>query len=428
MRKIIKKFGNQTFSSLKIWNYRLYFIGQAISLSGTWMQTVAQSWLVLKITGSGTALGLVTALQFLPILLLGPWGGVIADRFDKRRLLYVTQSVSGVLALILGGLVATDTAELWMIYVLAFALGLVKVADNPLRQTFVFEMVGKDELANAVSLNSTQVNLARVVGPTIGGILITTVGLAWCFTINGLSYIAVLAALFMMRQNELHSVIPVARAKGQLREGFRYVWARPLLRDTLLIMGIIGMLSYEFSVILPLFAQFTFHGDAGSYAALSSAIGLGSVIGTLFTARRKKTSPEMFIRAALFFGITMLLAALAPTFALACVALILVGIFSINLMSLGNVILQLESAPEMRGRVMALWSVALLGSTPIGGPIIGWIGEYMGPRWGLAVGGFAAIFGGGLGILQLVRMRRGFISVRHKPESGVVNEESIKVP
>lgn len=428
MKTIIKKFGNQTFSSLKIWNYRLYFIGQAISLSGTWMQTVAQSWLVLKMTGSGTALGVVTALQFLPILLFGAWGGVIADRFDKRKLLYVTQSVSGVLALILGGLVATDTAQLWMIYILAFALGLVKVVDNPLRHTFVFEMVGKDELANAVSLNSTQVNLARVIGPTIGGILITTVGIAWCFAINGLSYIAVLMALFMMRQQDMHSVPPVARAKGQLREGFRYVWATPLLRDTLLIMGIIGTLSYEFNVILPLFAQFTFHGDAGSYAALSSAIGLGSVIGTMFTARRKKTSPEMFIRAALFFGITMLLAAVAPSFTFAFAALVLVGIFSINLMSLGNVILQLESAPEMRGRVMALWSVALLGSTPIGGPIIGWIGEYIGPRWGLAVGGFAAIFGAGLGGLQLVRMRRRFGSVHREPEAAITEEESVKVP
>lgn len=395
MINIIKQFGHSTFSSLKIWNYRLYFMGQAISLCGTWMQTIAQSWLVLKITGSGTALGLVTALQFLPVLFLGPLGGVMADRFSKRNILFFTQSVSGILALILALLVVTDTVELWMVNVLALLFGIVNAIDNPTRQTFIIEMVQKKELSNAVALNSTQVNAARVIGPAIAGALIATVGLAWCFAINSISYIAVIAALVLMRREDLHPVELVPRAKGQLREGFRYIGSNPMLRDTLIMMAIVGTLSYEFNVILPLFARFTFHGDARSFAALTSAMGFGSVIASLFTANRKKRSPDMLVRAALLFGVSMLLVAISPNFIMALMAMVLVGVFSINFLTLGNVILQLESSPEMRGRVMALWAVAFLGSTPIGGPIIGWIGEYAGPRWGLAVGGFAALFAAG---------------------------------
>ena len=303
---IIKQFGYSTFSSLKIWNYRLYFVGQAISLCGTWMQTIAQSWLVLQLTGSGTALGFVTALQHVPILILGPWGGVIADRFSKRRVLYITQSVLGLLALTLGILVATHTVELWMIYVLALLFGLTNAIDNPTRQTFIVEMVQEKELINAVALNSTQVNAARIIGPVIAGVLIASVGLAWCFVINGISYIAALAALFVMRSKELHGIVPVARVKGQLREGFRYVASNPLLFNTLVMMAIIGTLSYEFNVILPLFAQFTFHGDASTYAALTSAMGFGSVVASLFIANRKKRSPDMLVRAAFLFSIALL--------------------------------------------------------------------------------------------------------------------------
>ncbi len=419
----IKRLGHSTFSSLKIWNYRLYFIGQAISLSGTWMQTIAQSWLVLKITGSGTALGLVTALQFLPILLLGPLGGVMADRFPKRKVLFFTQSASCVLALTLGALVATDTVQLWMVDVLALMLGLVNAVDNPTRQTFVIEMVKTEQLGNAVALNSTQVNAARVIGPAIAGALIATVGLAWCFAVNGISYIAVLAALFMMRTKDLHPFPRVPRAKGQLREGFRYVGSNPLLRDTLIMMAIIGTLSYEFNVILPLFARFTFKGDARTYAALTSAMGLGSVIASLFTANRKKRSPEMLARAAFLFGMTMLLVAISPNFIVALIAMVLVGAFSINVLTLGNVMLQLESTPEMRGRVMALWAVAFLGSTPIGGPIIGWIGEHAGPRWGLAVGGFAAL---GAALLGNMRYSRSSVAKRNVREE-IAGEESTKM-
>ena len=387
----------QTFLSLKTRNYRLYFIGQGISLCGTWMQTIGQAWLVLKITGSGTALGMVTAFQFVPILVLGSFGGVIADRFSKRKILYFTQTAAGGLALMLGILVATDLIKLWMIYIFVFSLGLVNAIDNPTRQTFVMEMVGKDQLPNAVSLNSTQVNLARVIGPAIGGGLIATLGLAPLFIINGISYIAVLVALSRMRVEELRPGAIVGRAKGQLREGFRYVRSTPLLLNSLLMMAIVGMFSYEFNVSLPLFARFTFQSDAVGYAGLTTAMGIGSVIGGLYTATRRTVTVRMLIRAACLFGLVILLTAIAPTLWLAMLGMVLVGIFSINFLSLGNVTLQLGSTAQMRGRVMGLWAVAMLGTTPIGGPIIGGIGQHAGPRWCLAAGGFAALAAGALG-------------------------------
>jgi len=405
----------RTFFSLGNSNFRLYFIGQAISLSGTWMQTIGQSWLVLQITGSGTALGLVTALQFLPILLLGPLGGVIADRFPKRTILYATQSAAGVLALVLGALVEAGTVRLWMVGVLAACLGLVNTVDNPTRQTFVFEMVGKEQIQNAVSLNSVLVNVARVVGPAIAGVLIASVGLASCFFVNAASYISVLIALRMMHAEQLRPAPLVARAGGQLRDAFRYVRSSPVLRSALVMMAIIGTLSYEFQVVLPLFAQFTLGGNAGTYAALTVAMGVGSVIGGLYTASRKTVVPRMLIRAAFLFGAVILAAAIAPNLPWAIAALVLVGIFSINFLSLGNTILQLESVPEMRGRVMALWMVAFLGSTPIGGPIIGWIGEHAGPRWGLGIGGLAAIIAGTLGLRSL---GRGSQVTGHPPVDG----------
>jgi len=401
----------RTFLSLKTRNYRLYFIGQGISLCGTWMQTIGQAWLVLKITGSGTALGMVAAFQFVPMLLLGSFGGVIADRFSKRKILYFTQTASGGLALMLGILVATDLVKLWMIYIFVFSLGLVNAIDNPTRQTFIMEMVGEDQLPNAVSLNSAQVNLARAIGPAIGGGLIATLGLAPLFIINGISYVGVLVALFKMRAEELRPAPIVERAKGQLREGFRYVKSTPLLLNSLLMMAIIGMLSYEFNVSLPLFARFTFQSDAAGYAALTTAMGIGSVIGGLYTATRRKVTVRMLINAAWLFGLVILLTAIAPTLWLAMLGMVLVGIFSINFLSLGNVTLQLRSTVQMRGRVMGLWAVAFLGTTPIGGPIIGWIGQHAGPRWGLAVGGFAALAAGAVGARVLRKQQYQEIAI-----------------
>jgi MFS family permease len=387
----------RTFSSLTIRNYRLWVVGQGISLSGTWMQTVAQGLLVLQLTGSGTALGLVTALQTIPVLLFGPWGGVVADRFPKRRILYVTQAVSAILGLLLGTLVATGAVRIEMVYLLALCLGAVSAVDNPTRQAFVLEMVGKEEIVNAISLNSTEINLARVVGPAIAGILIASVGLAACFLINGFSFLAVLAVLMAMRAEELRPTPLASRMPGQLRQGLQYVRASPVIRTILVMMAVIGTFTYEFSVSLPLFAEVTFRQGPATYAAMTAAMGLGAVVGGLYTASRGTGSPQRLISAALLFGGTVLMTAVAPSLPLALLALVAVGFCSIGFTSLGNATLQLATSAEMRGRVMALWTVAFLGSTPIGGPLIGAIGEHVGPRWALALGGVAAMVAAGLG-------------------------------
>jgi MFS family permease len=388
-----------TFSSLYVRNYRLYYIGQIISTSGTFMQTVAQAWLVLDLTHSGKALGLATALQYLPILFLAPYGGVITDRFPKRRILLCTQSASGLLALVLGALVATGAVRLWMVYILAAGLGLVNVFDNPTRQTFHIELVGAENVRNAVTLYSILVNLARIVGPAIAGVLIAAVGLAPCFLINGISFGAVVLMLLMMNRAELLTSPPVPPGKGQIREGFRYVRDSPVLGPSLLMMAIIGTLTFEWQVSLPLVARFTFQGGARSYAFLTCAMGFGAAFGGLFIAGRKAISPAQLTGAALMFGLAVLAAACMPSLALAGLAMVAVGFCSINFSSLGNSVLQLNSSAQMRGRVMSFWSMAFLGSTTIGGPIVGWCAEAAGARWGLALGGAAALAAAALGAL-----------------------------
>jgi len=398
---IFQKFGDKTFSSLKIRNYRLYFIGQGISLAGTWMQTVAQAWLVLQISHSGTTLGIVSALQFLPILLFGPMAGVLVDRFSKKTILYYTQAVSAVLALALGILVAMGHIQLWEVYVLALLLGLVGALDNPARQTFILEMVGENELSNAVTLSTAELNLARVAGPALAGALIATVGLSVCFILNAVSYIAVIFVFFKMHDKEIHAFAATKKLKGQLSEGFRYVLSTPYLRDALIIMAIIGTFTYEFAVNLPLFTQFTLHGDAGTYAILTAFMGMGAVIGGLYTAHRAQATERMLVNTAFFLGLSTLLTSLMPTALFAFASLAIVGYCSVNFISQSNILLQLKSIPEMRGRVMALWTVAFLGSTVIGAPIIGWIGETFSPRWGLGVSGLAAIIAAGYGMLKM---------------------------
>jgi MFS family permease len=402
----LRQQGRETFSSLYVRNYRLYYIGQIISTSGTFMQSVAQAWLVLKLTNSGTALGITSALQYVPILVLGPYGGVIADRFSKRKILYFTQSVSGILALILGALVATNLVQVWMVYVLAFGLGMVNVFDNPTRQTFYIELVGADHLRNAVTLYSTLVNLSRIIGPALAAALIAGFGLAPCFIINGISYVAVVIMLAAMNDNELIVTPPLPQAKGQIREGFKYVLSTPVIGATLLMMALIGTFTYEFQVSLPLIAQFTFNGDASSYALLTGSMGFGAAVGGIFFASRKGIQPLKVISAALLFGIAVLAAAIMPTLWITAVALVFVGITSINFSSIGNSMLQLESSPQMRGRVMSFWSIAFLGSTTIGGPIVGWFASTAGARWGLALGGLAAILAAALGILTLRKPQR----------------------
>ena len=386
----------RTFQSLRVRNYRLYFTAQLISNSGTWMDRVAQAWLVLHLTGSGFDLGLVTGLQFLPMLLFGPWGGLVADRVNKRRLLYFTQAGGGLIALALGILVETHAIRLWQVFLLAFLLGVTNLFDNPARQTFVFEMVGKEDLPNAVSLNSVVMNASRVIGPAVGGVVITVVGLGVCFLANAASFLAVLVALALMRTSELHTIAPVVRAKGQLRDGFRYVWRTPSLRNTLIAMAVIGIFAYNFQVTLALLATVTFHGGAGSYAVLTSCMGVGAIAGGLTVAHRGRPTPRLLQGVALTFGALLAVVAVAPSLALAAVVIVFMGAASIAFIATANSELQLQAQPAMRGRVMALYSMAFLGSTPIGGPLIGAISEWTNPRVSIAVGAIATLLAAGI--------------------------------
>jgi MFS family permease len=387
----VRAYWSRAFSSLRIRNYRLYFIGQGVSISGTWMQSVAQGLLVLQLTGSGTQLGLLTALQSLPVLAFGAAGGVIADRYPKRAIIYVTQVLSCLIGLSLGILVISGDVRMWMVNALAVALGFVSVVDNPTRQSLLLELVGPEQIRNAVSLNSTEINLARVIGPSMAGILAATVGLGWCFIANGLSYIAVIAVMLLMDDREMYLGAAVARGRGQLRAGLEYAWANKPVRMTLVMMGIIGTFTYEFSVTLPVFATFTFNGDAGTYAAMTAAMGIGAVFGGLYSAGRTSQTSRSIVVAAALFGVSVLLTALSPTLHVAIALLLVVGFFSISFTTAGNATLQLSTDASMRGRVMALWTVAFLGTTPIGGPIVGAIGDHAGARWALMAGGVAAL-------------------------------------
>jgi MFS family permease len=382
---------SSTFDSLRVRNYRLFFMGQVVSVTGSWMQRVAQAWLVLHLSGSGLALGLVTGLQFLPVLLAGPWSGLVADRVDKRRLLYWTQGAMGLLALALGWLTITGSVRLWMVYLLALLLGCVTAVDNPARQAFVTEMVGRRKVMNAVSLNSAVFTAARVVGPAAAGLLINAVGTGWCFVINAFSFLAVLLALALMRSAELLPPTPVTRGPGQVRAGFAHAWSRLDLRIPLLLMGVVGTLALNFSVVLPLLASQTFHGNAGTYGLLFSTLGFGSLLGALFTAGRREPSRRFLLGSLLVFGVLMLLAAGAPSLWLELALLVPLGVASIAFQATGNSMLQVHSDPELRGRVMALYGVVFLGTTPIGAPIVGWVSEQFGPRAGLALGGAAIL-------------------------------------
>ena len=390
---------HQTFAALSNPNYRRYYSGQSVSLVGTWMQTIAQSWLVLELTGSATALGVVIALQTLPTLVLGPYAGVIADRMDKRRLMIGLQSAMGALALLLGLLTITGAVQLWHVYVLAFLLGLNNCFENPARQAFVLEMVGPDDLRNAVSLNSVLVNVARAVGPAIAGIVIATGGLGVCFLLNAVSFVAVVTSLARLDVSALAPSVPAPRAPGQLREGLAYVRRTPALAVPLLMMALVGCLAYEFQVVLPVVASETFAGDARTYGFLTAAMGVGAVVGGLFVAARGRTGLWSLVGTSAAFGVAMLAAALAPTLAVALAAMALVGATSVAFLSTGNSTLQLASAPHMRGRVMALWAVAFLGSTPIGGPIAGVVSQHLGGRAGLALGAVACLVAAGMGAL-----------------------------
>ncbi len=396
-----KQAGRATFHALSVPNYRRYISGQAISLIGTWMQMTAQSWLVLTLTGSSTDLGLIVALQTLPVLLLGPYGGVIADRVDKRRLMVLLQSAMGVQALALGLLTVLGVVNVWEIGGLAALLGLNNAFENPARQSFMSEMVGKDNLRNAVSLNSVLVNLARSVGPAVAGLLIVSVGDGVCFLVNAASFIAVVASLMTLDRAALHPSPPTERASGQLREGLRYVARTPNLGIPLAMMALVGCLGYEFQVSLPVMARNGLHAGATGFGFMTAAMGVGAVVGGLLVAWRGKTGVRPLVIAAGAFGVTFAFAALAPSLPVELVALALVGWASISFMATGNSTLQLTAPPTMRGRVMSLWFVAFQGSTPIGGPIIGWVMAEAGARAGLGVGAVTCVLVALLGLLAL---------------------------
>jgi MFS family permease len=393
-------------ASLRHRNYRLFCFGQLVSMAGTWMQTVAQSFLVLDLTHSGTQLGLTTAARFLPVFMFGPAGGLFADRRDKRRVLLVTQTCAGLLAAAFAVLTATHDMRLWTVYLLAVALGFVNVFDNPARQSFISEMVPADDLPNAVTLNSVSMNMARVFGAALGGVFAAALGLALCFAVNALSFVAVLASLVAMRQSELFPARRVAKEPGQIRQGLRYVRGTPELLIPLIMIAIIGTLAWEFQVSLPLMASKVFGGGAAAYGVMASVMGAGAVVGGLVSAARPRPRTSALCLAAIGWGIAILLAAAAPTMPLELAALVFVGYGSITFNSMAKTALQLAAKPTMRGRVMALWGLAWLGSTPIGGSIVGWIGQEAGARWSLVAGGVPTLLCGLLALPALTRIDR----------------------
>ena len=404
-------------ASLSHRNYRLFFFGQLVSQAGTWMQTVAQSFLVLGLTHSGTQLGLTTAARFLPVLLFGQAGGLFADRADKRRVLYVTQASAGLLAAAFAVLTGTHEMRLWTVYVLAVALGFVNVFDNPARQSFISELVPPDDLPNAVTLNSVSMNIARVFGAALGGVAAAVLGLALCFGLNAVSFVAVLASLAAMRAADLFPARRVSREPGQIRQGLRYVRGTPELLIPLVMIAVIGALAWEFPVSLPLMASKVFGGGAAAYGVMASVMGVGAVAGGLVAAGRGRPRASALCLSAIGWGIAILLAAVAPTMPLELAALVFVGYGSITFNSMAKTVLQLAAKPTMRGRVMALWGLAWLGSTPIGGSIVGWIGQDEGARWSLVVGGLPTLLCGLLALPALTRIDRRRAAAR--TEAGI---------
>jgi MFS family permease len=393
-------------ASLRYRNYRIFFAGQLVSVAGSWMETVAQSFVVLGLTRSGTQLGLTIAARFAPIFVFGPLGGVFADRMDKRRVLYVTQALSGLLAAVFAVLVGVHAIQMWSVYLLAVTLGFVNVFDNPARQSFISDMVPAQDVPNAVTLNSVSVNMARVFGAALGGVIAAAIGLALCFALDALSFGAVLVSLAAMRASELLPARRIGRNKRQVRNGLRYVKATPELLIPLLMITVIGMLAWEFQVTLPLMASTVFGGGVAAYGVMASVMGVGAIIGGLISAARPQPRAHALCLAAIGWGVAILAAAAAPTLALELAALVFVGYGSITFNSLAKTTLQLAAKPTMRGRVMALWGLGWLGSTPIGGPIVGWVGQVAGARWSLVIGGLAALACGILALPALTHIDR----------------------
>ncbi|MEX2289795.1 MAG: MFS transporter [Mycobacteriales bacterium] len=399
--------GGGTFRSLRVRNYRLFAAGQVVSLSGTWAQRVAQSWLVLELSGnSGVALGIATALQFLPVLLFGLYGGVLADRYDKRMLLIGAQAAMGGLALVLAVLDLSGIVQLWQVYALAFGLGLASVVDTPVRQAFVSEMVGSDDLPNAVSLNSATFNSARIIGPAVAGLAIAAVGTGWVFAANALSYVAVLLGLRAIRTAELYPSQRLTRAKGQLREGLSYVRSRPDLLVPMVLVFLVGTFGLNFEITLALVVKGVFQLDAGAYGLLSACFAAGSLLGALVSARRRGPPRQRTLFAgAGALGLLVVAVGLAPTYPSMALLLVPTGTVALVFTTSANAIVQLGTAPQVRGRVMALYILVFVGGKPIGGPLVGAVAEAFGPRTSIVAGGIVTALSGVVAAVVMTRVR-----------------------
>ncbi|WP_113703596.1 MFS transporter [Nonomuraea lactucae] len=389
------------FRSLRIRNYRMFAAGGAVSNVGTWLQRTAQDWLVLELThGSAAALGMATALQFLPMLIFGLFGGVLADRYPKRPLLIVAQSLMAGLALTIGVLTMTGAAQVWHVYVMAFTLGLISCVEVPTRQAFVVEMVGRRDLSNAIGLNSSIFNLARVIGPAVAGVLIYVLGgTGPLFLINALTFAAVISSLVFMRKSELHTVEPVPRAKGQLREGLRYVLRREELLMPILLIAFVSMFSQSFSMSIALMAREVFEAGASSFGLASSMFAVGALGGALLAARRARPSRRLLMFGAIGFGLFQVATGLAPFYPVYLLLLIPTGVALITVNTAANAGVQLATSPDMRGRVMGIYMLVFTGGAPLGAPLVGWLSELGGPRAGVMLSGVLVLVGTGLAVL-----------------------------
>ena len=407
------------FRSLKNPNYRIWAAGALVSNVGTWMQRTAQDWLVLtRLTHhNASAVGTVMALQFGPQLLLLPWTGFAADHYNQRRLLMATQAIMGVLALALGLLTVTGTVQLWHVYVFAFLSGSAAAFDAPVRQTFVAELVGDADLTNAVALNSTSFNAARMVGPAVAGMVIASVGIGWAFLLNGVSFIAVLASLLLLRVRGLQPSARAHRTKGSLTEGLRYVWSRPDLKAILIMLFLIGTFGLNFPIFISTMAVSVFHSDARGFGLLSSIMAIGTIAGALLAAGRDQPRFMSLAVGAAIFGVGCTLAAFAPGYWYFAAALVVIGVAALTLTNTTNSLMQLSTAPAMRGRVMALRVGVALGGTPIGAPIVGWVADHLGPRWALGVGAASGVTATGVAIVTIARGRRAALP---KPANAVL--------
>lgn len=397
---------NDIFRSLRIRNFRLFFSGQLISQTGSWLTLIAQTLLVLKLTDSGIALGLLAAAQFGPVLLFGAFAGLVADRSDKRKLLLVVQSLAMAQSFALAAVAFMDQPPVWAIYVIASFGGLATAFDNPARRSFVVELVPEAEITNAVSLNSALMTGSRIIGPALGGLLVATVGFGWAFIVDGLSYLAVIAGLRMIDPSQVRKPPVTARGRGQVREGLRYAMSVTELRVPLIMMTITGTLAFNFSTVLPLFAVRDLAGSDLTFSLLMSVVSVGSLVGALASARRKDVGVRLVGLAAVAFGVSMGVLAISPNQPSAFLVGMVLGFTSITFMTTCTAIVQLRADPTMRGRVLALQAIVFLGSTPIGGPIVGAVSEHFGARWGLAVGAIATIAAGVYGLTAVRRGRR----------------------